>query len=262
MNSVYERMGTRAGGKSDSYTPRFYRDLHRPESLETFRVVVKETDLLIHAGRRLERAARELVLEQRGYIEAYARAHPSFLTTLKPWNVNDPAPLIVREMIDAGAHAGVGPMAAVAGAVAERVARGLLEHSAAVIVENGGDVFMCSEAPATIAVYAGKSPLSLRIGIRIDGHNEPKAICTSSGKLGHSLSLGNADAVCVVASNGALADAAATSVGNRVQSASDISDAIAFARTISGVQGLVVIDGDQCGIWGDIAVVPLKLDGH
>ena len=114
-------------------------------------------------------------------------------------------------MIRAGTVAGVGPMAAIAGAIAENVGRGLLEFADQVIVENGGDVFIKTRRPVTVGIYAGSSPLSMQIGMRLDSKKAPLAVCTSSGTLGHSLSLGRADAVCAVADSCALADAAATS---------------------------------------------------
>jgi len=243
----------------EQYDTRFYRDLHQPENLVTFRVVVQETDLLIHSENSLAETARELVLKQRGYIESYIRAHPTFLTSMSPWTVNDPAPPIVRDMIAAGMRAGVGPMAAVAGAVAEHVGRELLEQTRQVIVENGGDVFIHSDAATTIAIYAGDSPLSLRVGVRAGGRFESVAVCTSSGNFGHSLSQGRADAVCAVAPSGALADATATSIGNHVRSGSDITGAIEIGKKIPGVKGLIIICADRCGIWGDIEVIPLQI---
>ena len=103
----------------------------------------------------------------RGYLEAYIQAHPDFRDTLVPWPVSGPMPKIVRDMAVAGRLAGVGPMAAVAGAVAEDVGLDLLNLSDEVIVENGGDIFVRLNRPFTSAIYAGSSPLSLRVGLRI-----------------------------------------------------------------------------------------------
>jgi ApbE superfamily uncharacterized protein (UPF0280 family) len=160
-------------------------------------------------------------------------------------------------MTAAGAAAGVGPMAAVAGAIAEAVGRGLLAHSNEVVVENGGDIFLQTDEPALAAVYAGTSPLSLKVGLRVGGGGRPCAVCTSSGTVGHSLSLGRADAATVVARSGALADAAATAVGNRVGSRRDLAAAIEFGRRIPGVEGIVVIAGDRIGAWGGLEIVSL-----
>ena len=103
---------------------RTYRKLVNTEKLKTFQVVVQETDLLVHAEKRLAQETRELVLEHRGYVEAYIKANQEFMTTLDPWRYLGPAPNIISDMINAGAKAGVGPMAAIAGAIAETVGRG------------------------------------------------------------------------------------------------------------------------------------------
>jgi ApbE superfamily uncharacterized protein (UPF0280 family) len=241
---------------------RKYRNLVHREGLVPFRVVVKETDILVHAAKPLDEITRELVLRYRGYIESYIERYPEFAVTLMPWRINEPAPLIITDMAAAGARTGVGPMAAVAGVMAEYVGTALMTHpngSNEVIVENGGDLFIKLAGPFTVGIYAGDSPLSMNIGLRIVSGNRPVSVCTSSGTIGHSLSLGNADAVSVVSESCALADAAATAIGNRVQSKSDINDAIDFGKTIQGVDGLVVIMGDKIGLWGKIEVVPLSL---
>jgi ApbE superfamily uncharacterized protein (UPF0280 family) len=239
------------------YQPRTYRNILSKTRLTSFSVTVKETDLLIRAHKHLEYAARELALEYRGYIESYIRSYPEFAATLIPWQVNSPAPMIIRDMAQAGQKAGVGPMAAVAGAIAEYVGKGLLAFSNEVIVENGGDIFIKSEEPLSIGIFAGKSPLSLKIGLKLDPGNAPISVCTSSGTIGHSLSLGKADAACVVSESCALADAAATAVANRVKTKADIRAAIEFGKRIEGVTGLLVIVGDKIGAWGDIEIVPL-----
>jgi ApbE superfamily uncharacterized protein (UPF0280 family) len=148
-------------------------------------------------------------------------------------------------------------MAAVAGAVAEHTATRLLKNTDEVIVENGGDLFMKTSRQLTIGIYAGNSPLSGHIGIRIKHEDQPVSICTSSAKIGHSLSFGNAEAVTVRSRSAALADAAATAICNIVKHGSDIKKAIKKAKTISGVEGILIIKGEHLGIWGDIEVVKL-----
>jgi hypothetical protein len=241
-----------------SYRKRTYRKCIQHRGLVTFNVTVKETDLQIWASRYLETAATQAVLQHRGYLESYIRSCPEFLTSLTPLYHPGPAPRIITDMLRASVQAQVGPMAAVAGAMAEQVGRVLLENAAEVIVENGGDIFLKMTQPATIAVFAGKSPLSMKLGLQFEVNPEPFAICTSSGTIGHSLSQGKADAVCTVASSCALADAAATAIGNRVRRPSDIQNAIAYGRTIQGLSGIVVIIRDKIGLWGDLNVVPLK----
>jgi hypothetical protein len=239
------------------FETRTYRSMVTGDRLACFQVVVRETDLLIRASRDERELARRLVCEHRECLEAFLREHPGFLRALSPWRAVGPAPAVVQEMIAAAAAAGVGPMAAVAGAIAARVGGGLLERCEEVIVENGGDIFLKTASPATVALYAGDSPLSLRIGVVVDGGGRPISVCTSSGTVGHSLSFGRADAACVVARSCALADAAATAVGNRVQSPRDLRRAIAAGRRIPGVEGMVIVAGDQVAFWGAIDVVAL-----
>jgi uncharacterized protein len=237
---------------------RTYRNQIHHEHLKSFRVVVKETDLHVHANLNLDRIATELILRHRGYIESYIQKYPEFGTALVPWPLSGIVPTIVGDMIAAGEKAGVGPMAAVAGAIAEHVGRGLLAHTDEVIVENGGDIFMKTNNEAMVAVYAGRSPLSMRIGIQVDPRRHPVAVCTSSGTIGHSLSMGRADAACVVSDSCSLSDAAATAIGNVVRSEADIQPAVDFGRAIDGVRGILVVIGNQMGLWGDLNLVRLS----
>lgn len=236
---------------------RSYRQLMKKDHLVSFQVAVKETDLWICARKPLVEEAREAILKVRGNLEAYIERHPGFLKTLTPWALSDPAPPIVREMVVAGTGAGVGPMAAVAGAVAEAVGRELLAYSDEIIVENGGDVFVRLDQPFTCAVAAGKSRLSMRFGIRIDARETPIGVCTSSATVGHSLSFGKADAVCVVSPSCAAADAAATAICNRIHGERDIESAINAGKCIPGVSAIVTMIGEKVGAWGDAELVPL-----
>jgi ApbE superfamily uncharacterized protein (UPF0280 family) len=146
-------------------------------------------------------------------------------------------------------------MAAVAGAIAEMVGMELLQYSDEVIVENGGDIFIKTNVPRKVGIYAGNSPLSGKIAIKIYPEETPAGICTSSGTVGHSLSFGKADAVVVVSRDAFLADAVATAVGNRVKNPSGIKDAVDFAAGIDSVEGVLVIIGDKLGAWGKIELV-------
>ncbi len=239
------------------YEKRTYRDLIKVGDLVSFGVSVKETDLWICADRVLESQAKDHVLKIRGYIESYIQSYPGFFKTLVPWNVDGPAALIVRKMAEAGIRAGVGPMAAVAGAVAESVGKALLAYSNEIIVENGGDIFIKLNRLFTYSVFAGKSPYNMRFGIRLNSSGTPVAVCTSSATIGHSFSAGKADAVCVVSNSCAVADAAATAICNHVMSEKEIQQAIDFGKQIDGVSAIVVIVGDKIGIWGDAEIVPL-----
>ncbi len=237
--------------------PRTYRTRMGREGLVGFRVAVKETDLMVLAQRDLSGEVRDVIIQERQQLEAYIQRQPEFLSTLAPWPADPYAPPLVRDMIRAAAAAGVGPMAAVAGAIAARVGQALLASTDEVIVENGGDIFMHLHRPASVSLYAGRSPLSNKLGLRIPAEPETWGVCTSSGTVGHSLSLGRADAACVVAADTALADACATALGNRVTDASTINEALDWIGGLPGLTGALVVVGEHLGAWGQIELVPL-----
>jgi ApbE superfamily uncharacterized protein (UPF0280 family) len=236
---------------------RRYRSWVARDGLVPFRVTVKETDLYILARSPLEREAQEAVINLRHQLEEYIKANPLFQTSLVPLPDDPRAPKIVKELLAASQKAGVGPMAGVAGAVAEFVGRELLASTPEVVVENGGDIFMQSSTERKIGLFAGESPLNMKVGLRISPERTPLGICTSSGTVGHSTSFGKADAVCVISSSAALADAGATALGNRVQGKRDIERVLEEGQKISGVEGLVIIVGDALGAWGEYELVQL-----
>jgi len=149
-------------------------------------------------------------------------------------------------------------MAAVAGTVAEYVSRVLLEYSTEIIVENGGDLYLNTDRELTIGIFAGPSPLSEKIGLKIDPQDMPLSLCTSSGTVGPSLSMGQADAVTVRSHSAALADAAATAIGNMICQVSDIAAGIQAARKIAMLEGILIVKDDQVGAWGDMELVALE----
>jgi hypothetical protein len=239
------------------YAERFYRRRVRSSDLVTFEVKVKETDLLVSAGKKIEKEARDLVFASRHQIESYIESHPDFLTTLKPYPDDPFAPPLVKEMVECTRDAGVGPMASVAGAIAQFVGIGLLQWSKEVIVENGGDIFLKAERPITVSLFAGESPLSGKLGLVISPGQMPLGICTSSGSVGHSFSMGKADASCVLAPSATMADGAATALGNRIQSRKDLDRIAEWAAKMKGVTGVVVILGDAMATWGQVELTAL-----
>jgi len=239
------------------YKERFYRNRVKSEDLVSFEVRVKETDLLVSAEQNLEKETRDLVFESRHQIESYIQTHADFLTALGPY-LHDPyAPPLVKEMIERAREVGVGPMAAVAGAIAEYVGRQLLEKSSQVIVENGGDLFIMARRPVTVSIFAGTSPLSEKIGLILSPKLMPLGVASSSGTVGHSLSLGKADVGCVVSPSAAFADAAATALCNRIQGPKDLSRIDEWAGNLKGILGALVILGDKMATWGKIELVAL-----
>jgi len=237
--------------------PRFYRHWIKDDDLVSFELTVKQTDLYLRARRNLKDKALDSLRKHRGSLESYIARHPIFLTTLQPYQAEAGDPGIVREMAKVSQLTGVGPMAAVAGAIAEAVGRDLLAFTREIVVENGGDIFLKVSKRRLVGIYAGQSSLSKRIALEIMPQETPLGICTSSGTIGHSLSLGSADAVIVLSQSTALADAAATALCNMVKSSDDIPQTIEEAQSIAGLRGLVVIMGDKMGVWGKVKIVPL-----
>jgi uncharacterized protein len=236
---------------------RTYRNLVKTDDLVNFEVIVKETDLLVRAERDLINETRESILKYRHQLETYIAMHPEFAESLVPLDEDPYAPEIVREMIGVSRLSEVGPMAAVAGAMAEFVSRDLLKLSKQVITENGGDIYLATSRERMIGIYAGTSPLSLKLGIVIPPEDSPMGVCTSSGTVGPSLSFGKADAVCILSKSAALADAAATAVGNVVHEKKDIERGLEMAKEIEGVLGALIIIGERMGAWGHLRLLQL-----
>jgi len=231
---------------------RLYRELFNARDFEYFHAQVAQTDMFIGAKKNLQRLAIDSITLERHRLELYIKKHPEFLITLKPYNCEWDAPLIVKRMCRAAELAGVGPMAAVAGAFSQIVGETLLEHSDELVIENGGDIFISTKHERKVGIYAGKSPLSNKFALRIKTNYTPISVCTSSGTLGHSLSLGKSDATVVVANDAFICDAAATAVGNKVKEEENVQEALEYALTIKGVIGCVVIIGDKIGFVGEI----------
>ena len=234
-----------------------YRNRIDAEDLIGFEVKVKESNLLILSRRDIRKEAKSSLLRCRYQIEEYIKRFPEFGSSLLPVSISE-APEIVKEMSEASCLANVGPMASVAGVISDFVARDLRKFSEELIIENGGDIFLQSKKRRVVSIFAGESPLSNKIGLQIEGKDTPLGIATSSGTVGHSLSLGKADAVVVIAKSAALADAVATSIGNSVKGGDfNPAPAFAWAKEISGVLGAVIIKGDKMGAVGRVKLIPL-----
>jgi len=222
-----------------------------------FEARIGTSDLYIRADRDLSREALDTLRRVRGHIEGHVAARPAFATALEPLEAPAGVPAVVEAMYAAGRRADVGPLAAVAGAVAGEVGRALRCWTREVLVENGGDVYADVAEESVIGLFAGPSPLSGRVGLRLAPEDTPVGICTSSGTVGPSLSFGRADAATVVARDPALADAVATALGNRIRGAADLEPAVAWAMAVPGVLGAVAILGDRLAAMGAVELVPL-----
>jgi uncharacterized protein len=234
------------------HVDRTYRQFISTRNYTHFTVKISETDLYILADSDLSDLAFRSAQRCRMQIEEYIRIHPEFRTSLVPVSLDAYAPVVVKDMLKASATAGVGPMASVAGAIAEHVGKELNRESANIMVENGGDIYLNVDENVLIGIFAGDSPLTGRIALSIDVKESPIGICTSSGTVGHSLSFGIADAVCIKSKSTALADAAATSVGNLIRKKSDVKKGLERAMTIPGVLGALIVVDDTLAVQGSM----------
>lgn len=237
------------------YEERFYHKYMNTEGFIKFNVSNKESELEILSKIDLEKQANKYLYKYRNDIEEYIKKDTNFLKSLEPVNIQNNAPKIVKDMIQASNKLNVGPMATVAGAISEYVGKELLKYTDEITIENGGDIFIKCNKQKKVLIYAGKSPFSNKIALLIDPTKTPLGICTSSGTVGHSLSFGKSDAVVVLSPNTLLADAAATAIGNMINKPKDISKGIEFAKSIEEILGILIIIDDKMGAFGDIKLV-------
>lgn len=243
--------------KHHTSAERSYRLAAQPqESEQSFQIVVEETDLWVTAQRNLSSEAHTLVHEWRGMVKNAIALYPGFGPSLSPVTVPQSAPSPIQEMATAAAAWQVGPMACVAGAIAHGVAEGCQPLSPNVLVENGGDLYLCSTRERTIGLLA-QPEQGIRLGLRLQATDFPCALCASSGRIGHSLSLGSGDLVVVRAKRGAFADAGATALANLLHKRQDVQRVLDQAQAMhpQGLEGVFAQYDDQIGVWGRMELV-------
>lgn len=240
-------------------TDRAYRDSVAPRDGEVrFQVAVEQTDLLVVAESLLQTEIAAYVSQVRGEIKNWILFHPEFAESLVPLELPDECPAMIQAMYEASALCGVGPMAAVAGAVAQAVGDRFAEQSPNILVENGGDTYLRSTRDRVVALLADPES-GASVGMKIAAHDFPVAVCASSGVIGHSLSLGTGDLVAVKAKDARFADAAATALCNQFQSASDVDGVVQRAQALAeyGLEGVFAQYDETITAWGDVELVAL-----
>jgi len=212
----------------------------------------KDTILKVKCDKDIGDLVKKFIVEKRQELDSYITRDKDFQVSFEPVSVPKSAPEIAKIMAAAAEKAGVGPMAAVAGAVSELLVREAVNKGAKwVIAENGGDICVYGDHDFVIQVYAGKSPLSNKIGFSLNPWKSSYGICTSSASVGHSISLGKADAVTVFAKSATVADAFATAIANEVDK---VEDGIRFAEKFVGkeIDGVLAIKGERIGKAGKV----------
>ncbi|ADW19368.1 ApbE family lipoprotein [Desulfobulbus propionicus DSM 2032] len=191
------------------------------------------------------------VIDERRRLERYIARHPDFLTSLVPVVLLDDAPEVAQRMAAASALTGLGPMAAVAGTLAQMGAEAAMAIGCPeAIVENGGDIYIHADSPVTIGIYAGDNAIAGKLAFRLDPATLPLALCSSSSKMGHSLSFGRCDLATVVAKDAALADSAVTLVCNLIKTEKDLTPVLDDVGAIAGIDGILAVKNGKIGLWG------------
>jgi len=208
-------------------------------------------------------AAITALTYHKAQLQAYLTHNPLYRYSLEPVEVEGWAPQVVKLAAEAAWKAGVGPMAAIPGALAELALKALTKTGARIgLVEDGGEIAACSNKPLTLAIYAGNSPLSGKVGFHLTPEDFPLGVATSSATVSHAVNFGEADAAVVVASSAALADAAAKAVCNAVKGVASeaVRKGLEKAEEIEGVRGALIICGSRLGAVGKLPKI-IKLEG-
>lgn len=215
---------------------------------------IEETAVTIVSEPEFIQIARDSIFRAREEVKRFIRTDQTFLHTLEPYDPPSDAPPIIRRMCEASRMADVGPMAAIAGVIAEEAVQAMVEKGARqAIIDNGGDIALFLSEPVDVGLYAGESNVR-NLAFRCRPRDSIFGICTSSGTVGPSISFGTSDAATVISENVALADACATRLGNLVTSDADdvLKDSLAAICAIAGVEGAIVAVGGKIAIKGSV----------
>ncbi|MFC1512510.1 UPF0280 family protein [bacterium] len=237
------------------YEPRAYRKNLLSSDLIPFEIRVKDTDFYVLSKKDNREKIRDLIIFYRTQIENYIRKEPFFKVTFKPVETTKDAPHIIRSMAESSRMVNVGPMAAIAGAVAEFVGKEIVrQEKSDVIIENGGDLFLFTTKERKVGILTKNKFFKDKLYIKVLPHDTPLGICTSSGKIGHSISLGKSDTVTIVSASVTLADALATAACNLIKGPQDIQKALTFIKSVPMIKGAVIICDNKIGACGNIEI--------
>ncbi len=228
----------------------------------------KESDItIISESEEAIKRAKEELSHQRKILEHYISENSEFLKSFKPVKVNTNLE-IIQIMADASEICDVGPMATVAGALADLMVKAMKRKDEAIkpsenaLVENGGEIIVDSKIPFKIGLFAGENLLNFNLGFLIKKQNCPIGIGTSSATIGHAISFGEADAVTIFAKNATIADGAATRVANQVKGKDiekSIKKGLDIVDDLEGVKGAFISRENKVGQTGVIPKL-IKID--
>ena len=236
-----------------TYTDRsIYRKNISVRGKYSYRVRYRYTDLYITSDRDLSGKLREPVISFYDELEKVISADKRFKESLSPLDIDKDYPPIIKEMCRSSGIFGVGPMATVAGALCDRIAGQFAGECKFLMIENGGDSYIKSNFTVRAALFTGSTYFPDNLNVSIGAGSTPCGLCSSSGRMGHSLSLGESDMVTVMSDTAVMADAAATAIANSIRSTKDVDRAIELYRHHKQVKGLVIIKDNRLAVWGDL----------
>ena len=188
-------------------------------------------------------------------LKNYIMKNQDFLLSIEPIKVDGELPLIVQKMIESSNLADVGPMACVAGTISELSLDYLINNDSTYsIIENGGDIALINDEKVLCGIYSNNEVLGNDIAFELKPRKGPLGICTSSGKIGHSISFGEADSVTVISKSASIADGLATRIANEVKgltSEDKVSNALECCENYREFfDGALIISNDNVGTVG------------
>lgn len=220
--------------------------------IENMHFCIKETEMNITVDDSFKDNIADYVREARSSIEDKIRSDPFFGITYDPYSPSDNDDTLIRHMCSASVSADVGPMASVAGAVALHVIERLKDQGCThAVIDNGGDIALMCDHEIIIRVYSGND-ITEDIGMIIPKTDGILGICSSSGKIGHSVSFGNSDVCTVISEDPILSDACATSLGNMISEESDLLASLEKICEVEGVRGCFAFINGAIASCGDL----------
>ena len=213
---------------------------------------MEETAATIAADRQYVEFAVDAIKAARLDIERQIRKDDFFVTTLEPYELRGSGSKVLNRMCEAARAARVGPMATVAGGIAQEALEGMVAQGCSHgWVDNGGDVAMILEHPATVEVFSNPGS-SAAIALEMEPTGGIIGMCTSSGRLGHSISFGDTDAAVAIAADAYLADALATAIGNLVKDGPSVQTCFDGFKHLRGFTGGLVLRGGDVAMYGKL----------
>ena len=259
------------------YQARTYRKAMGLSRFASVGVAVGESDLWIGYSpsrvdaKALAAEATRLLRRLRNEILAYP--DPAFLSSFVPLKERKDAKMhigkekaneigidsnspFIAGMLNASRLSGTGPMASVAGAIAQEVGSILKRRFALeeIVVENGGDLYIDVLKSLPVTLFAGENSLSGKVSLVVEPKHCPLGVCTSSAKVGHSHSFGKADAVMVACCDAALADGYATAFCNMVRVEADVERVANLMNGKGAIISALVILDTKMALCGELEV--------